>query len=208
MKYWDFFSRQAGKPSGLFGRWYMARLFDRGNDRLNRLMETQVAAQNGQRILEIGCGTGKLLGRLASAVGNGLVEGVEYSRTMAKLARKNNAQAIKAGRAEIQEGDFNALPLPENAYSAICTCNTIYFWPEPLATLRKAHRLLAPGGLLAVAFEDKARMEAKPISQEVFRLHARDEVKELLIQAGFGPGVEIREAEGDPPGFCCAVARK
>ncbi len=208
MKFSEFFSLQAGNPSGWFGRLVMARIFDRGNAKLNQFMKERLQVEQGQRILEIGCGTGRLLGQLAAAVGSGVVEGVELSETMASLARKVNREAVNAGRVVIHRGDFNEIALQGSAFDAVCSCNTIYFWPEPLATLRKIHSILKPGGKVVIAFEDASRLEAKPISREVFRFYSQDGLRELFAESPFKGELDIREAPGDAPGFCCAVVRK
>ena len=182
-----FFSAQARKPSGWFGRLIMPLIFDLGNAKLNGLMKDHIDLQANDRILEIGCGTGKLVRELAGKIGDGLIEGVEFSETMFSIARRRNQAAITDGRVILHTGDFNELALKDDAYDIVCSCNAIYFWPDPPFTLNKAHSVLKPGGRLILAFEDKARMEKKAISSEIFKYYS------LRISLGLSINPNLKE---------------
>ena len=52
-----------------------------------------------------------------------------------ELSRKNNADAIASGRAEILEGNVAALPWPDNRFSAGASANMFFFVPEPQKAL-------------------------------------------------------------------------
>jgi hypothetical protein len=56
MSFIDFFSRQARKPSGIFGRLVMSVIFDVGNARLNRFVNEVMSVRADDHILEIGFG--------------------------------------------------------------------------------------------------------------------------------------------------------
>ena len=161
MSFSKYFSRQAGNPSGWFGRWVMSLVFNLGNVELNEMMKSCLRIQKEDRILEIGCGTGKLINKIASSIVGGCIEGVEISETMASMARKRNTRNVRSGRVIIHFGDFNDLFFFENTYDSVCSCNTVYFWPDPLSTIKKACSLLKPTGKLIIAFEDKSRLEKK-----------------------------------------------
>jgi ubiquinone/menaquinone biosynthesis C-methylase UbiE len=204
----DFFSRQAGNPSGLFGRWFMSLVFNIGNAELNEMMRTCLDVQENHHVLDIGCGTGRLIHKIGSNTGTGLIEGVEISETMASLSRKQNRSLIADGRVIIHQGNFDELEFSENSFDRICSANTIYFWPEPLVTAKKIYSILKPGGRLVIAFEDDTRLEKKPISQDVFRIYSQGDVKELLIASGFKSDLEVLSKTGRSSGLCCAVAEK
>jgi ubiquinone/menaquinone biosynthesis C-methylase UbiE len=81
MSFSTFFSEQARRPDGIFGRMVMSIVFDRGNAFLNDFVRELLSVQTNDRIFEIGFGTGKLMYTLAQQIGNGLIEGVDFSRT-------------------------------------------------------------------------------------------------------------------------------
>ncbi len=82
MNFSTFFSEQARKPSGLFGRLVMSNIFNIGNVRLNRFVNEILSVQENDHILEIGFGTGKLIYEMAKQIDQGLIEGVDFSSTM------------------------------------------------------------------------------------------------------------------------------
>lgn len=57
MNFSRFFSEQARKPNGLFGRIVMSIVFDQGNAFLNDFVEELMSVQNDDHIIEIGMGT-------------------------------------------------------------------------------------------------------------------------------------------------------
>ena len=203
-----FFSQQARKPTGWFGRFVMPLVFDRGNAFLNGFTEQVLALQPADRVLEIGCGTGKLISRIVSKVQTGCIEGIDFSPAMVALARKRNRKTIARGTVSIVEGDFDGHPYPENHFDAIYSVNTIYFWKNPEQTLDKAMSILVPGGRLVVAFEDRAQLAQRKLSPEVFRLYSADDARRLLESGGMAQQVEIVTREKSKKRFHCAVAKK
>jgi cyclopropane fatty-acyl-phospholipid synthase-like methyltransferase len=98
MNFKTFFSEQARKPSGLFGRWVMARIFDLGNAALNDFMKELISLKENDHVLEIGFGTGKLIFNMAKQVKKGVIEGIDLSDTMVAIAEKKNKKYIAQGR--------------------------------------------------------------------------------------------------------------
>jgi SAM-dependent methyltransferase len=99
-----------------------------------------VAAIPGQRILEIGCGTGQLTRALLARGAE--VTCVESGANMAAVARRTAPAArIDVSRFEDWE--------PDGAYDTVC-CATAWHWLDPEVAPQKVHDLLRPGGALAV----------------------------------------------------------
>jgi ubiquinone/menaquinone biosynthesis C-methylase UbiE len=65
----------------------MPIVFDQGNAFLNRLVHTLMEVHPDDRVLEIGCGTGKLAKMMAKTIENGIIEGIDFSSPMVKIAR-------------------------------------------------------------------------------------------------------------------------
>ncbi len=207
MSFGAFFSKQARKPSGLFGRLIMSRVFDLGNAILNDFMAELLALQKDDHVLEIGFGTGKLINELAGQTGQGLIEGIDLSSTMVDMAKKRNRKYIAQGRVKIVLGDFDEVKYQDNDFDKVCCANTIYFWPDAEYSVRKIHRVLKPGGKLVLGFEDKAELEKRPLDPDVFRMYDKNEVEQLLTGVGFSD-VEIKSREIYSTIVHCAVAIK
>jgi ubiquinone/menaquinone biosynthesis C-methylase UbiE len=203
-----FFSKQAGKPSGLFGRFVMSRIFDRGNVSLNEFMKDLLSIRDHDHILEIGFGTGKLIADMAQLVKTGVIEGIDVSTTMVALAAKRNKRYIAEGKVILRHGDFEEAAYPDDRFDIICSANTIYFWEHPDHCIQKIWRILKPGGKVILAFEDKAQLERRPLSTDVFHFYTQDDIKHLLSRNGFSCGIDIVSCKIRSQRYHCAVAVK
>jgi ubiquinone/menaquinone biosynthesis C-methylase UbiE len=110
-------------------------------------------AAPGERILEIGFGTGQALKEIARAVGpSGKVIGVDLSGRM--LARSKNAleAAGLLSCCELHCGDAANLPLPAQSLDAVFMSFTLELFdtPEIPEVLGECMRVLRPGGRIAV----------------------------------------------------------
>ena len=112
-----------------------------------------LAVQPGERVLEIGYGTGHALVELAGAVGDaGAVVGVDISRGMHEVAEGRVAEANAADRVELLVEEVPPLPLEAAGFDAAFLSFTLELFdqetiPEVLAEIR---RVLRPGGRLGV----------------------------------------------------------
>ena len=203
-----FFSEQARKPSGLFGRWVMSKIFDYGNAALNNFMKEQLLLQENDHVLEIGFGTGKLIFEMAKQVNKGLIEGIDLSDTMVAIAEKKNKKYIAEGKVIIRQGDFEETAYNDNRFDKICSANTVYFWPQPDNFIKNILRILKPGGKLILAFEDIKQLESRPLNTNIFHIYHQDEIKKLLSRNGFFGSVDMISKEIKSLRYHCVVAVK
>jgi ubiquinone/menaquinone biosynthesis C-methylase UbiE len=208
MNFSSFFSEQARRPDGLFGRMVMSIVFDRGNAFLNDFVNELMSVQIDDRIIEIGFGTGKLIYRMAQQIDKGFIEGVDFSKVMVSIARKRNKKNITNGKVKILEGNFDEMPFEKESFTKACSINTLYFWPEPAHTAQKIAEILKPDGKLILAFEDIEQLKQRKLNQEVFHLYSTDEVQKLLINAGFSKDISILTRKKGKSIFHCIVAIK
>jgi ubiquinone/menaquinone biosynthesis C-methylase UbiE len=203
-----FFSKQARRPEGLFGRMVMRIVFDQGNAFLNAFTNELMSIQTDDRIIEIGFGTGRLIHRMAQQIDNGLIEGVDFSREMVSIARKRNRKNIAQGKVKIFEGNFDKMPYKKEMFTKACSVNTIYFWHAPVRTAKKVAGILKPGGKFILAFEDIEQLKQRKLNQEVFHLYSQGEIQNLLINAGFSNNISMVSRKKGKLIFHCAVATK
>jgi ubiquinone/menaquinone biosynthesis C-methylase UbiE len=208
MNFSTFFTEQARKPAGLFGRFVMSIIFDQGNAFLNGFVNELMSVQIDDRIIEIGFGTGKLIYKMAQKIETGLIEGVDFSNTMVSIAQKRNKKNIANGKVTIIEGNFDEIPYEKDKFTKACSINTLYFWPKPEHTAKKIVDMLKPEGKLILGFEDVEQLKRRRLNKNVFHLYTKDEVQNLLINAGFSNTVSILSREKGKSVFHCAVAIK
>jgi ubiquinone/menaquinone biosynthesis C-methylase UbiE len=208
MNFKTFFSEQARKPSGLFGRWVMSRIFDYGNAAINDFMKELLSLKENDHVLEIGFGTGKLISEMAKRVNKGLIEGIDLSDAMVAIAKKKNKKYVAEGKVILRQGDFEKIVYNENGFDKICSANTVYFWPRPDNCMKNIFRILKPGGKLILAFEDIKQLEGRPLKTDVFHFYHPDEIIKRLSRNGFSGRIEVLSREIKSQRYHCAVAVK
>jgi demethylmenaquinone methyltransferase/2-methoxy-6-polyprenyl-1,4-benzoquinol methylase len=114
----------------------------------------KLSAQPGEKILEIGFGTGHCLVALAKAVGSqGLVIGLDISDGMLAIARERLQQEGLIERADLHLGDAAKLDFIEaGSLDAIFMSFTLELFdnPEIPRVLQECYRILKPDGRIAV----------------------------------------------------------
>jgi ubiquinone/menaquinone biosynthesis C-methylase UbiE len=72
-----------------------------------------VRIEKGFTILDVGCGGGRTIRKLAAIVSAVKVYGIDYSPASVAVARKTNAGEVAAGRVDVREGSVSKLPFPD-----------------------------------------------------------------------------------------------
>ncbi|MDQ3168487.1 MAG: methyltransferase domain-containing protein [Chloroflexota bacterium] len=192
-------------PRGPMGR-LTARLMRQGNASLNVWMVERLAVKPRDRVLEVGFGPGVVLAELLIRVPDGIVVGVDASELMVRQARSRHAADITAGRLELRQGDAGSLSDSDESFDVVCGTHVIYFWPDPVATVRELGRVLRPGGTLALAYQERDRMPGRAalgLSQAGARLFGPGEVENVVRAAGFVDiRTEFQSTPDGPAGFC------
>jgi len=114
---------------------------------------TRLAARRGERILEIGFGTGHCLVELARAVGpQGKVHGIDISDAMMSRSSELLHEEGLAERVELICGDAEHMPYPDGSLDGMFTSFTLELFDTPAipALLAECRRVLRPGGRLVV----------------------------------------------------------
>ena len=100
-----------------------------------------------KRILDVGCGTGYLLGRLAACVPQAqLLAGIDAAPAMIEVARAAGADE----RLRFVVGTAERLPLPAAAFDLVVSTTSFDHWADQRAGLAECARVLAPGGCLVL----------------------------------------------------------
>ena len=110
-------------------------------------------ANPGERILEIGCGTGHAILSLAAAVGpQGQVYGLDLAARMLALTGSRVDRAGLTGRVALQEGDAAALPYAAHSFDAVFICFTLELFdtPEIPLVLQQCRAVLRAGGRMVL----------------------------------------------------------
>jgi ubiquinone/menaquinone biosynthesis C-methylase UbiE len=152
----------------------------------HRIAMDMLALSPGDIVLDLACGPGNFTRSFAEAVGEGLVVGVDASRTMLTRAVSDT----RAANVAYMRGDACALPFADDAFDAVCCFAALYLIEEPISALEEIVRVLAPGGRLALLSScHRGPLPAGAADAVVRRLtgvriFARDELTEALRARG------------------------
>jgi SAM-dependent methyltransferase len=180
-------SSQAARPRGLLapliGRW-----LERENVVINATALAALAQRPGEAVLEVGCGPGWALARLAEHHPNRLAA-VDVAPAMVRRAARRTAtlrSLSRAGRLMALGAPAEALPFADQSFDAALAVNAVYFWRPPLAGLRELRRVLRPGGRLVLALEAPEALRALGATPATGFTPAEPvDVGEWCVTAGF-----------------------
>ena len=161
-------------------------------------------------ILDIGCGGGRTIEKLAAMVTAGVVNGIDYADGSVSVSREHNAQMIQAARVVIQKASVSQLPFGDNTFDLVTAIETQYYWPDLPADMREVLRVLKPAGRLVVIAEMYKGGRYDRLKWPVMWLLRSSHLsvsdhRELFASAGYDH-VEIFEEK--TKGWICATAAK
>jgi len=100
----------------------------------------------GERVLDLGCGTGHYLMELERAGCEGV--GVDFSLEALKIARQ--LKKLKKGSFSLIRGDVEKLPFLSEYFDKVLLVDTIEHLKNPISSLREIRRTLKVGGKLII----------------------------------------------------------
>jgi len=167
----------------------------------------------GEDVLDLGSGGGIDVLLSARRVGpTGRAYGVDMTAEMLELARANQAEA-GVTNAEFLEGRIEAVPLPDDSVDVVVSNCVINLSADKPAVFAEAHRVLRPGGRIAVA-DIAADEETTPDLRAdeaawaacIAGALTRDRYRSQLLDAGF-TDIEIVDSHTVADGFWSVFVR-
>jgi len=111
-----------------------------------------LALQAGERILDVGCGTGLLLEQMAISVGDkGQVVGLDYSPDMLDMARH---RCQNFDHVALQQGSVEKLDFESDSFDVVSCTQTLLYVEQVETALHEIHRVLKPRGRIAIIETD------------------------------------------------------
>ena len=183
--------RQFRSPEGWLGRFLLWDM-NRRHSRVTDWGLNPISVTTNDTILDVGCGGGRTISKLAARAPQGKVYGIDHSSESVAAATKTNAESIGAGRVQIQQASVSELPFPDDLFDLVTAVETHFWWPDMPAGPGKplgGDKGTARGG-------GGARAAAAHIAHQPFGGGAPAEAVERI---GGGDAVERPQADSHRP---------
>src|SRR5262245_49126192 len=95
----------------------------------------------GERVLDVGCGTGSLTFLLAERPELAAITGIDYAAPYVEHATRRNSDA----RVSFRVGDASALPFPDAAFDRVLSLLVLHFVTQPQRAVAEMRRVAQPG---------------------------------------------------------------
>jgi SAM-dependent methyltransferase len=126
------------------------RFMGRWSRRLAPLLVRFGGLADGERVLDVGCGTGSLALSLPEIANIASVTGVDLTPDFVEYARARNADP----RVGFQLGDARDLPFEDNSFDRAFSLLVLHFIPDAERAVAEMRRVVRPGGTVAAAVWD------------------------------------------------------
>lgn len=137
----EFNVRNATGYEQLMGRW---------SQKLAPLFIDFVGVADGEKILDVGCGTGSLTFALARTAELDEIAAIDYSPVFVEEAIRRNTDP----RIKVRQADACALPFESRTFDRALALLVLHFVPEAGKAVAEMRRVVRPGGVVAAAVWD------------------------------------------------------
>jgi ubiquinone/menaquinone biosynthesis C-methylase UbiE len=123
----------------------------------------------GDRILDLGCGTGTHFDWIANLIGpEGRITGFDPDPENIARARERIAERKYRERVELMEGHLTEpLPFEDGAFDIVWCAGSLQYVPNPVEAIREMMRVVRPGGRVAVQDVEMNSMMLGPMPDEL-----------------------------------------
>jgi len=200
---------QCKKPSGEQGK-QIADEMNESHFALTGWGLGKISIAPNNIILDVGCGGGRTIHRMAAIASAGKVLGIDYSPDCVAWSRAYNAAWIKEGRVEVLQASVDKIPFEDNYFDIVIAVETVYFWPNLAECFKEIKRVLKPSGKFIIinevyqseAFKERNEAYAAAGDMQIF---APEELKKWLEELNFS-NVTIEMVEAN--NWLCCIGEK
>jgi ubiquinone/menaquinone biosynthesis C-methylase UbiE len=137
----NFVAKGADTYDSYMGRW---------SKRLAELFLDFAGLAEGERVLEIGCGTGSLTFAMPARANIAAIEAIDYEAQFIAAARERNMDP----RINIQQGDASSLQFGAGQFDRALSMLVLHFVPDADRAVAEMRRVVRPGGVAAATVWD------------------------------------------------------
>ena len=165
--------------------WPFTRLYDKYPNRIFAKWFTKIAEEIKAKgisgnIVDIGTGPGRLPIEIAKQVKKARLFGIDLSKDMIKLARKNAEMAGVADRIEFSVATASDTGLKANSMDLVLSTNTLHHLADPVKAFNEIYRILKPGAE-AWVFDGRRDATRAEFLETVRKLDLADDIPVSII---------------------------
>ncbi len=180
---------QAGNPIGWRGK-ISTYLMNVGHQKMALWALNQLKIGKDWKILDIGCGGGKMVKNLLRRAPEGVVVGIDPSDASVQVAKTTNKKEIREGKVKILKSGVSSMPFEDGDFNLVMACDSCYFWPDLIRDFGEVNRILNHNGLFCILnmlydhpdFESRNQRWAKRMKLNYLK---SDEYNRFLKKVGF-----------------------
>jgi ubiquinone/menaquinone biosynthesis C-methylase UbiE len=197
------------KPTGWPGR-LIAQTLNISHSKVNEWGLKHISVEKDYTILDVGCGGGMTVHKLAGIATEGKVYGIDLSEESVTVSSRTNKKLIDTGRVEIRHVSVSCLPFSNRMFDLVTAVDSHYYWPDLVADMREVLRVLKPGGRLVIIGETYKggkydKRDRKFVDLVNLAYHSVDELGELISRAGYS---DVQMFEEYERGWICGIGKK
>jgi ubiquinone/menaquinone biosynthesis C-methylase UbiE len=188
-------------PTGVSGRTVAASM-NKGHWDLTTWGLKHVKIKSGSVIIDVGCGGGKTISRLARRVVRSKIYGIDPSADMVEYSKQVNQKLIEKNRVEILQSSVEKTVFKDDLFDLVTAIETYYFWTNLAQAFQEIKRILKiEGWLLIISEMIKDGVyevgNAEIIAKTKVNLVPLQEIQKMLYSAGFSSVKVFRKRKSD-----------
>jgi len=194
-----YIAKELKNPSAIVGEYVLAPLWNKRNSRLHDCVIEKMTVESSDKILEIGFGGGRSLEIVSKLVTDGIVAGVDISKSMTRYCQKKFGGDWDI---DVKCASASELPFDSNCFNKIYSVNSIFYWNDVEKACSEIFRVMSAGGVLFLCYTAKESLQKKKFVKNGLKLFEPCDVKELLLIAGFENINTTRHSDNKRKYYC------
>lgn len=153
-KYWEISTKELMKE-GNYSSIIQKMVFDHTWITTTKAFLEQGEINTGDRILDVGCGWGRIISGIKYFIPDTEIIGVDMNMERLDKARELLDEMILGENVELRVGDADNLPFEDNYFDVVVSARLLQYVSNPVNTVKEFSRVLKPGGRLVLSVPNK-----------------------------------------------------